>query len=116
MSTPGSDMSTPQSDSQALTHLTIDGTLDLHTFAPADCREVLRAYIEAAAEAGLPDLRIIHGKGVGTLRTIVHTELARNPAVASFALADAAGGGWGATLVRLLPAARQTTPQQSPQR
>lgn len=81
--------------------LPIDGTLDLHKFAPQDCLEVLREYIHAAQQAGLTDLRIIHGKGIGTLRTIVHAELRRNPAVLSFTLADAGGGGWGATLAQL---------------
>lgn len=82
-------------------HLPIDGTLDLHAFAPQDCREVLREYILAAQAAGVTELRIIHGKGIGTLREIVHAELRLNSAVLSFALADATGGGWGATLARL---------------
>lgn len=86
--------------------LQIDGTLDLHMFAPRDCLEVLREYILAAQEAGLTELRIVHGKGIGTLREIVHAELRRNNAVLSFALADAGGGGWGATLAKLKAPAR----------
>lgn len=99
----------PANEAQPV-HLPIDGTLDLHAFAPADCREVLREYIHAAQEAGIRQIRIVHGKGIGTLREIVHAELRRNRAVHSWSLADASGGGWGATLARLLPAHAEHTP------
>jgi DNA mismatch repair protein MutS2 len=46
----------------------------------------------------------VHGKGTGALRRQVHALLARLPEVSSYALAGEAGGGWGATLVTLLPA------------
>lgn len=75
--------------------------LDLHTFLPRDCADVVEEYVRAAAEAGLPHVRIIHGKGTGTLRRIVHDVLARHPAVRAFRLADERAGAWGATLVEL---------------
>jgi dsDNA-specific endonuclease/ATPase MutS2 len=46
---------------------------------------------------GIPQGRIIHGKGIGTLREIVHSQLRKNPSVQSFALGDGNSGGWGAT-------------------
>ena len=46
-------------------------------------------------------MRIIHGKGTGTLRETVHALLRRDPLVRAFALADETGGGWGATVVEL---------------
>ena len=79
----------------------IDGTLDLHTFQPREVKPLLRDYVEACLEEGVYELRIIHGKGRGVLRDIVHSTLARIPQVASFELAGLAEGSWGATLVSL---------------
>ena len=75
--------------------------LDLHTFLPRDCADVVEEYVTAAQEAGFKLVRIVHGKGTGTLRRIVHSVLDRHPAVARYALADGASGSWGATLVEL---------------
>jgi dsDNA-specific endonuclease/ATPase MutS2 len=77
--------------------------LDLHTFAPSDCADLVEEYVRAAREAGFVRVRIVHGKGTGTLRRIVHAVLDRHPGVASYALADATAGGWGATLIELVP-------------
>jgi dsDNA-specific endonuclease/ATPase MutS2 len=77
--------------------------IDLHTFRPRDCGDVVEEYVRAAHEAGMTRVRIIHGKGIGNLRRTVHAVLERHPAVASFALADERSGGWGATLVELKP-------------
>jgi len=83
------------------TEIPIDGVLDLHTFAPADVKDLVPEYLDACIERGIFDVRIIHGKGVGTLRRIVHAALERDPRVASFALAGEDAGGWGATIVTL---------------
>ncbi len=77
--------------------------LDLHTFQPRDCADVVTEYARAAQEAGMPAVRIIHGKGKGTLRRIVHGVLAKHPAVKAFRLADQKSGSWGATLAELHP-------------
>lgn len=79
--------------------------LDLHTFLPKECADVVEEYLHAAQEHGLTVVRVIHGKGTGTLRRIVHGVLDRHPAVARYALADGASGSWGATLVELKPKA-----------
>lgn len=81
--------------------LPITGELDLHTFRPADLGELIPAYLEACAARGLLTVRIIHGKGTGTLRTTVHALLRRSPLVASFRLGDEHSGSWGATLATL---------------
>ena len=75
-------------------------TIDLHTFSPRDAADVVTEYLHAAHAAGFTVVRIIHGKGTGTLRRIVHSTLEKHPLVASFRQADA---NWGATLVELSP-------------
>jgi DNA-nicking Smr family endonuclease len=81
----------------------IDGTLDLHTFAPREVKELLPEYLRECRLRGIRQVRIVHGKGTGALRRQVHALLARLPEVGSFALAGESGGGWGATLVSLRP-------------
>jgi DNA-nicking Smr family endonuclease len=81
----------------------ITGTLDLHTFSPAEIVPLMEDYLEACLEKGIEEVRIIHGKGMGVQRRRVHSFLSRNPWVKSFHDADPGGGGWGATLVRLKP-------------
>jgi DNA-nicking Smr family endonuclease len=75
--------------------------LDLHTFLPKECADVVAEYVHAAQEAGMTTVRIVHGKGTGTLRHIVHGVLDRHPAVRAYRLADERSGSWGATLVEL---------------
>jgi len=77
--------------------------LDLHTFLPKECADVVTEYVRAAQEAGLTTVRIVHGKGTGTLRRIVHGVLERHPAVRAYRLAGVQRGSWGATLVELVP-------------
>jgi len=75
----------------------ITGELDLHTFSPKDLGSLIPEYLEAALEAGHSRVRIIHGKGTGTLRETVHALLRKNPRVERFHLGDQSSGGWGAT-------------------
>lgn len=81
----------------------ITGELDLHTFRPREVRELVPDYIEACLDKGIFRLRIIHGKGTGALRELVHAKLRQNPHVLRFRLGDETTGGWGATLVTLRP-------------
>ena len=78
----------------------IDGVLDLHNFRPNQVGEVVEAYLEACLEEGIVDVRIIHGKGTGSLRRSVHAILSRSDDVESFQLAEDRSS-WGATTVRL---------------
>ncbi|MFH0900514.1 MAG: Smr/MutS family protein [Pseudomonadota bacterium] len=75
--------------------------LDLHTFAPKEVASLVADYLDECSRRGFVQVRIIHGKGTGALRRIVHSVAAKHPAVISFALAGESGGGWGATLLEL---------------
>jgi len=83
--------------------LPIDGVLDLHTFQPREVKKLVPDYLAACRQRGITKVRIIHGKGTGTLRRVVHSVLSRLPEVISFKLAEGNAGGWGATIVILKP-------------
>lgn len=83
--------------------LPITGELDLHTFRPSDLGELLPAYLAECRARGLREVRLVHGKGTGTLRETVHAHLRRSALVASFRLGDEHSGSWGATWVTLRP-------------
>lgn len=91
---------TPDFDEPAV-DLPIDGTLDLHSFQPREVKELIPAYLELCCHRGILSIRIVHGKGTGTLRELVHATLRKLPYVHDFKLADETGGGWGATIVVL---------------
>jgi DNA-nicking Smr family endonuclease len=71
-------------DDDAAVVYPIDGTLDLHTFNPRDARAVVDDYVTAAREAGLAEVRIIHGRGTGVLRGLVQATLEAHPDVSAF--------------------------------
>jgi DNA-nicking Smr family endonuclease len=77
----------------------IESSLDLHTFRPADIRSVVEEYVTAAHEAGLREIRLIHGRGKGVQRGIVQQALERHPLVVEFW--DAPETHLGATVARL---------------
>ncbi len=79
----------------------IDGTLDLHTFQPGEVKDLVPEYLAACRERGITQVRIIHGKGVGTLRRTVESILQKLSYVESFSTAEEVAGGWGATIVML---------------
>ncbi len=83
--------------------LPIDGVLDLHTFRPQEIADLVGEYLRACREQGIFTIRIIHGKGIGTLRELVHAQLKKSPLVADFHQAGGEAGGWGATIVYLKP-------------
>jgi DNA-nicking Smr family endonuclease len=96
-----SDADDPRAAPDDPVPLPLDGTLDLHAFAPGDVGSLVPEWLEASHAAGLRELRIVHGKGTGALRRSVEALLARHPLVASFRTAGEDGGGWGSTLVTL---------------
>ncbi len=91
----------PEPPDDAPVSLPITGELDLHTFRPDDLGELIPAYLAECAARHLREVRLIHGKGTGALRTTVHALLQRSPLVGSYRLGDENSGSWGATLVTL---------------
>ena len=83
--------------------LPIDGILDLHTFRPAEIASLIPDYLAECRKQGIRHIRIIHGKGTGTLRRLVHAQLTRINYVTAFRLGDATEGSWGVTLVTIRP-------------
>ena len=75
----------------------IEAELDLHTFAPRDVRSVVEEYVRAAA--GLREVRLVHGRGIGVQRAAVHATLDRHPLVVAFR--DAPESHLGATVATL---------------
>ncbi len=81
----------------------IDGVLDLHIFPPSEVHDLVPEYLRACREKGILTVRIIHGKGTGTLRRIVHATLESIPWVERYYLAGPGSGSWGATIACLAP-------------
>jgi DNA-nicking Smr family endonuclease len=79
--------------------LPIEDVLDLHAFHPRDVKSVVDEYVTAAHEAGLREIRLVHGRGTGVQRGIVQAALERHPLVLEFH--DAADSHLGATIATL---------------
>jgi len=78
----------------------IEDRLDLHAFLPRDIPSVVREYVRAAHEAGLREVRLIHGRGQGIQRGMVQSVLEKHPLVVSFH--DAPESHLGATVAVLV--------------
>jgi len=81
---------TPAIDEVHLRHLTVDEAL-----------LKLDKYLNDAFMAGLYQVRIIHGKGTGTLCRVVREQLAKHSLVKSYRPGGYGEGGNGVTIVEL---------------
>ena len=77
----------------------IEDSLDLHAFAPRDIPSVVDEYVHVAHEAGLREVRLIHGRGKGIQRGIVQSVLEKHALVSTFH--DVPESHLGATVARL---------------
>lgn len=84
-------------DNEEIIELPIDGVLDLHTFQPREVKDLIFDYIEECLKRGIMEVHIIHGKGKGVLRRIVHSTLDKHPNVRSYGY----GSSWGVTVAVL---------------
>ncbi len=104
MPSPSADPPGPQEEGDPLP-VTVSGDLDLHTFRPRDLPDLLPAWFGECRDLGILTVRVIHGKGTGSLRQGVHALLPRlSSHVRTWTWpAPQAAGSWGVTLVHLNP-------------
>lgn len=72
--------------------------LDLHNFRFEEVVSLIDEFIWSCLQHGFTHASIIHGKGTGSQRVIVHKVLKDHPEVESYQLA---GGNWGKTVLTL---------------
>ena len=87
-------METPDKSSVA-------GELRLIGKTTDEARDLLEEYLDDAFMAGLPSVRIIHGKGTGAVRRAVEDVLSTHPLVTTHRPGSASEGGGGATVAAL---------------
>jgi DNA mismatch repair protein MutS2 len=75
--------------------------LDLHARTVEEAIPLVEEFLHDAYARGWGRVRIVHGKGTGTLRLEVDRYLSRNSLVARHSPADRFHGGSGATDVEL---------------
>ncbi len=81
---------TPAIDEVHLRRLTVDEAL-----------LKLDRYLNDAFMTGLYQVKVIHGRGTGTLRQVTRKMLSQHPLVKSYRPADYGEGGTGVTIVEL---------------
>ena len=99
-----------ESETQSQTTVTRSGggaaspglELDLRGKISEDALLQLEGYLDQAYLAGMPFVRIIHGKGSGVLRKVVREALREQPVVRSFESGGQHDGGDGVTIARLV--------------
>jgi DNA mismatch repair protein MutS2 len=79
----------------------VDRELRLRRLTVDEALWRLDQYLYDAFMAGLSSVRIVHGKGTGTLRHAVHESLAKHPLVKSYRLGNYGEGDYGVTIVEL---------------
>jgi len=90
----------------------IQDEVDLHGCRVDEARELLTTFLREALKRGLRCVRVIHGKGLGSLgrqpvlKGKTRTWLAQREEVIAFCQARPAEGGSGALVVLLRPAVR----------
>ncbi|HEV2802402.1 MAG TPA: Smr/MutS family protein [Pyrinomonadaceae bacterium] len=90
--------------------LEITDVFDLHAIAPRDVERAVRAYLQEARRARFPSVRIIHGKGRGVQRKLVHKILAETADIRDWTDAPPQSGGWGATVAHFTLAEEENDP------
>ena len=61
----------------------------------------IEKFLDDGFRAGVPRLRVVHGKGTGKMRNAVRQMLAKHPLVRGFEFAEPRDGGEGVTVVEM---------------
>ncbi|NLC53690.1 MAG: endonuclease MutS2, partial [Firmicutes bacterium] len=80
---------------------TISPELDLRGMTVEEALHVTDKYLDEALLAGLPWVRLIHGKGTGALRAAITDYLKKHPRVSKHRWGETNEGGMGVTVVEL---------------
>ncbi len=86
---------------------TTPGEIHLRRLTVDEALAKLDKYLNDAFMAGLPQVRVVHGKGTGTLRHAVREQLAKHPLVESYRSGEYGEGGSGVTIIELARKADQ---------
>ena len=65
----------------AMARSDVSDELDVRGMRAQEAREAVRSFVDDAALAGLPEVRVIHGRGTGSVRAAVRDELGSHPLV-----------------------------------
>lgn len=63
--------------------------------------QIVEKYLDSAVLRGMHEVRIVHGKGSGALRTAIHDYFKTHPSIATFRLGKYGEGEWGVTIAEL---------------
>jgi DNA mismatch repair protein MutS2 len=75
------EVSEPAVKLNATVSADVSDELDVRGQRAQEAREAVRSFVDDAALAGLAEVRVIHGRGTGSVRTAVREELSKHPLV-----------------------------------
>jgi DNA mismatch repair protein MutS2 len=88
----------PRSNIRLQKAMTASTEIHLRQMRAEEAVQELERFLDDAMLAGVPSVRIVHGKGEGILRKITQDYLRRSPHVSSYVEAGPAEGGSGVTV------------------
>ena len=100
----------PQKSSDTNKNVVINKPIN-NTQLPLECNvigkrvdealQIVEKYLDSAVLKGMHEVRIVHGKGSGALRTAIHDYFKTHPNIATFRLGQYGEGEWGVTIAEL---------------
>ncbi len=100
----------PQKSSDTNKNVVINKPIN-NTQLPLECNvigkrvdealQIVEKYLDSAILKGMHEVRIVHGKGSGALRTAIHDYFKTHPNIATFRLGQYGEGEWGVTIAEL---------------